>query len=237
MSWVSAIVVVEDYELLILAALDDLIRASAELVLDLVDHGHDEGRDEGEDKHRKLVLELLNDLGQNGNLLNLLRDGLKNLIMELNNRHDLLEDVPDVQGILLRIARRDRRLLHLGGIGVVLKLLHLRFLVTTEHTVGDLVQQVLQDASITVLALLQGALELFDLVLRQLIGHLARYRVQEVNTAKSASHTGIDFVASPAETHASAATDMWENIALAHLNQSKLAVVAVRQEIYDIMLE
>ena len=72
MSRVSGSIIIEYNVLLILAALNDLIGTGAELVLDLVDDGHNEWSNDGEDEDRKLLLELLNDLGEDWDLI----DGL-----------------------------------------------------------------------------------------------------------------------------------------------------------------
>lgn len=233
MSRVGGLVIVKDDMLLVVARLNDLVGAGAQFVLDLADDWHNEGCNQREHKDRKLVLELLNDLGQDGDLLDLLRDLLDNLIVELNRRHYLLEDVLDVQGILLRVPRRDGRLLHLRRVCVALQLLHLALLVVAaKQARGDLVEQVAQDAGVPLRALLQRALKLLNFVLGQLVGHFAGDRVQKVHAAKGASDDGVDFVAGALEAHACVATNVGKDIALAHLDEGKFAVVAVSQEIW-----
>jgi len=169
-SRVTASVIIKDDVLLILAALNDLRRTSTELVLDLLDDGYHERRHDGEDELRELVLQLLYNLGEDGNFLNSFCDGHQDLIMELNGWHDLLEDALDVTSVLLRLTRRDRHLLHLSGLGIVLDVGHLGFLViTTEQAVRDLVKKVLKDTSVSTRAVLQSALELLNLVLSELV--------------------------------------------------------------------
>lgn len=233
-SGVGTIIVVEDNVLLIQTALDDLAGSSPELILDLVDDRDNERGDEREDEHGQLLLKLLYQLGEDGDVLDLLGDGLENLVVELDRRHYLLEDVLDVARVLFRLARRNLGLFHLGGVGVVLKLLHFALLViTAKQAIGNLVEQVAEKARVAALALLQRALELLDFILRQLVGDLTRHGVQEVNATKGTRHTGVHLVASAGELHPGSASDMREDVALAHLDEGKLAVVAVRQEICD----
>ena len=108
------------YDVLLgLAALNDLMRSGAKLVLDLLqDRNHEWGHD-GEHPNRHLLLELLENLGQNGDLINHLADALQNLIVELDRRHDLLEDILDVTGELFGVTGGDLGVLHLRVVGVV----------------------------------------------------------------------------------------------------------------------
>ena len=172
MGRVGGSVVFKDNVLLVLAALDNLIGTGAELVLDLVDDRDDEGGNDGEDKNRELLFELLENLWQDGNLVNGLGDALNNFIMELDGGHDLLEDALDVLRVLLGLTWRNLHLLHLSGASVVLDVVHLLLLVVaSKETIGDFVKEVSEDAGVLVLALLECALELLNLVLSQLIGH------------------------------------------------------------------
>ncbi len=91
--------------------------------------------------------------------------------MELDDRHDLLEDLLDVAGELLGLARGDMHVLHLGRVRVVLDVVHLLLVPAAQDAIRDLPQESLKQAGILRLAVLQGALELVDLVLGQFVGH------------------------------------------------------------------
>ncbi|KIH89564.1 hypothetical protein SPBR_06515 [Sporothrix brasiliensis 5110] len=231
---VGALVVVEHNQLLVLAALDNLRRARGELGLDLLDDGHDKRRNDGEDKDGQLVLELLHQLREHGDLLNGLGDLLEDLVVEPDGGHDLRENVLNVHRVLLRPARRDAHLLHLRGRGVGLNVVHLVLLVAAaEDAVRDHVEHAGEHAGVRVLAALQGALKLLNLVLGQLVGHLAGHGVQEIHAAKGARHDGVDAVVGAPEADAGAAADVREDVGLAHLDQRQFRVVAVRQEILE----
>ena len=91
--------------------------------------------------------------------------------MKLDGWHDLLEDRFHVLRVLLRLAWRDLHLLHLGGAGIVLDIIHLLLLViTTKEAVGNLIEEISENSGVLVLALLERALELLDFVLSQLVG-------------------------------------------------------------------
>ena len=171
MGRVAAAIIVEDDVLLVLAALDDLGGAGAQLVLDLVDDGYDETCDNGEDKDGQLVLDLLDELGEDGDLLDGLGDLHDNLVVELYDRHDLLVDLLDIARELLGLERGDIEVLHLGRIRVVLDLVYLLLVPAAQDATGNLIQEILKNARILRLAVLQGALELLDLVLGQFVGH------------------------------------------------------------------
>lgn len=111
--------------------------------------------------------------------------------------------------------------------------MHLLLLVTaSEKTAGNHVQEVLKDASVAVLGALQGAFELFDLVLCQFVRDLASNRVQEVDASESSSDNGVDLVTGTLKPDLGAASDVGEDITLAHLDESQLGVVAVSEEVY-----
>lgn len=170
MGRVGAPVVVENVVLLVLAARDDLGGASGQLVLNLVDDRDNERSNELEDEDGQLLLQLLNNLGQNRDLGNGLRDVLEKLVMKLDDGHDLLEDVADVGGKLLGIPRRHAHVLHLGRLGVVLQVINLVLLIA-QQAIGNLVEQVAEDAGVIVAALLQCSLKILNLALRHLIRH------------------------------------------------------------------
>lgn len=83
-------VIVEDNQLLIFRTLDDLRRACRQFFLHLTDDRQDERCQQGEHENANLVLDLLDKIGQDWNLVNGLRDGLHELIVELHDRVDLL---------------------------------------------------------------------------------------------------------------------------------------------------
>jgi hypothetical protein len=66
---ISPIVLLEHNVLLVLAALNDLIRASLELCTELADKRDDERRHDREDELGELIFELLDDFGKNRDLL------------------------------------------------------------------------------------------------------------------------------------------------------------------------
>lgn len=60
---------------------------------------------------------------------------------------------------------------------------------------------------------------------------LAGDGVKKVDATESTSHDGVDAVSSALETNTSIASAVGEDVTLTHLNQGKLNVVAVREEI------
>ena len=167
---ICAVIIVKDDVLFVLAALNDLRRASLEFVTDLLDQGDDERSHDGEDKDRKLLLELFDELGQNRNLLNRLGNIHENLVVQLDGRHYLLEDLLNVTSVLFGVARGHIHVLHLGIVGVGLDLLELLLLiVAAKETAGNLVEQVLKETGIVTAAVLESAFQLVDLVLGELV--------------------------------------------------------------------
>ena len=226
-SRVGGVVVLKDNMLLGLAALDDLSSSGGKLILDLIKDGDDEGGNDGEDPERKLLLKLLDDLAEEGDLLNSRRDGLEKVVVELNGRSDLGKHVVDVDCELLRVPGRDGGILHLSGLGVVLNLVHFVLLVASNDAIGDLIQEVAEKAGVIVLVVLEGALEIVQLALGQLVRDFSSDRVQEIDTAKGAGDDGVDLVASALEPNLGVATNVREDITLAHLGERELDVVAV----------
>lgn len=100
---ISGAIVVEDNVLLLLGRVNELAGAGHELIFDVVDQRNDEGGNDREDKARKFFLELLNDLGQDRDLLHGGRDALHDLIVELDGRHNLVVSLLDILGELLRL--------------------------------------------------------------------------------------------------------------------------------------
>lgn len=159
MSGIGGRVVVPHNVLLVLAAVDDLLRPSLELGLDLIDERDDKWGNDGEDELSKLLLELLNDLGKHRNLLDSGSDALHDIVVELNGRHDLGEDVLDIPGELLGLTRRDRHVLELGVSGVGLDLLgFLALVLVAEKAIRNVVKEFSEHAGISVAALLESAL-------------------------------------------------------------------------------
>lgn len=169
--WVTRVVIFEHNVLLSLAALNDLFGASLELAADLVDEGDNERSNEGEDEDGQLLLELLDDLGQDGNLLKSGRDTLHDFIVELDGWHYLLEDILDVDGELLGLTGRDGSVLHLSLSCIGLELVDaLTLVLVAKDAVRDLVEKISEHAGVCLASLLEGALKLVNLVLGQLIG-------------------------------------------------------------------
>lgn len=168
---VTRVVIFEHNVLLSFAALNDLLRASLELAADLVDKGDNEGSNEREDEDGQLLLELLDDLGQDGNLLKSGRDTLHDFIVELDGGHHLLEDILDVDGELLGLTGRDGGVLHLSLGCIGLELVDaLTLVLVAKDAVRDLVEKISEHAGVCLASLLEGALKLINLVLGQLIG-------------------------------------------------------------------
>ncbi len=72
--WIRTVIIVEDNQLLILTALNDLRRASIQFGLDLVNDWYYEWSEEREDKNIDLLLDLLNESGQDWDFLNRFSD-------------------------------------------------------------------------------------------------------------------------------------------------------------------
>lgn len=237
----------EDNVLLSLAALNDFIGASLELVANLPDEGNDERGNEAEDENSKLLLQLLNNLRQNGDLLESIRNALHDIVMEFNGGHDLLESLLDVESELLRLSGRDGHVLHLGSRGIVLKLIDLiTLMLISKNAVGDLVKQISEQASVRLASLLKGTLKLLNFILSELVRNCEHLLVtgedelvfewrltftghgmKEINATKRSSDDGVNGATSPLDFKLCITTNVGENIALAQLNQGQLAVVAV----------
>lgn len=171
MSRVIRVVVIEHNVLLLLAALDDLVRTGSKLITDLMNQGHNEWRNDGENENRKLFFKLLDDLWKNRNLLHRRVDGLHNIIVELYGGHDLVVAVLDVHGELLRVTRRHSSVLHLSRIGVSLNFINLlTMILVPKDATGYLIKEFSQQASVSVLAVLKSTLKFINLILSQLIG-------------------------------------------------------------------
>lgn len=255
MGRIGAVVVLKDDVLLVLAALNDLGGTGGKLVLDLLQHRKDKRRDNLEHEERQLLLELLENLGQDGHLRDLLGQVLEQLVVELDGRHDLAEHLAHVVGQLLGFLGRNGQVLHLGRLGVLLQLVDLVLIgLAAEDAVGDLVEELAQKAGVRLLAVDEGAFEVRELALDHLVrdyGSLddifstvvkgtnsgriwhtfTRDRVQEVNTTKGAGDEGIDTLAGTRDPKLGIAADVREDIPLAQLDEGQLSVVAVSEEV------
>ena len=169
-SRVISVVIVEHDMLLLLTALDNLIRAGSKFIADLVNQGHNERRNDGKNEDRQLLFKLLNDLWKNRNLLHCRVDGLNNVIVKLDGGHDLVVAVLDVHGELLGVTRRHGSVLHLSSIGVRLNFINLLTVVlVAKDATGNLVQELTQQAGVSVLAVLKCTLKFINFILSQLI--------------------------------------------------------------------
>ena len=233
MGRVGAVVILENDVLLVPGAVDDLGGTSGKLVLDLVDKRNHDRSNDLEDEKRELLLELLDDLGEDGDLLDSLRYGLEEIVVELDDRHNLTEDLLDVESKLLGLPGGHAHVLKLRVGSVFLDLVKLVLLVAANQAIGDLVQKVAKKAGIAVAAGLKGSLEILDFALGHLIGQFTGDGVQEINTTESASDNGVDGVAGAGNAQLSVAADVGEDIALAHLDKSKLGVVTVGKVICE----
>lgn len=228
---IGGLVVLKDDVLLVLAALDDLGGTGRKLVLNLVNDRDDERSNDGEDPERELLLELLDNLVEDGDLLDGARNSLEDVVVELDGGADVGKHVADVLGELLGIFRRDAHVLHLGSSRVLLDLVHLVLLVATKNAIGDLVQEVAEVAGVLVAVLLEGALEVLELALGQLVGDLSGDGVEEIDTTECTGNQGVDLVAGTLDAQFGVAADVGEHIALTELNKGELNVVAVGKEI------
>lgn len=171
MGGVAAVVIVEDNVLLLFAALDDFLGTGLELIPDLVNQWHDELSNDGKDKNGQLLFQLLEDLGENRNFLNGRGNLLHDIVVILDDRHDLSKELFDVSRELFGISRRNGHVLHVRGIGIVLDLIDLLgLLLVIENPIRDLVKQIPEHACVAVLALLEGAFELINFILGQFVG-------------------------------------------------------------------
>lgn len=233
---IGVVVVGENSHLVLLAALDDLARAGVQLILNLRDDGHYVRRQQRENEEVDLVLELLNEFGQNWNLVDSRRDALHDVVVELDDRVDLLHDIVNLPCEGLRFLGTDVHVLHVRSVGVRLELVRFTSWViasTAKDAWGNLLEDVLEQRSIRVLSMTDSAFKLLELRLCSLVAELAHHRVEEVDATESSSDNGEDGVTGTTNLHLSAAADMREDITLAHFDQSKLCVVAVRREIFQ----
>lgn len=168
-------IVVEDNMLLGLAALNDLMRSGAKLILDLLQNRDHERGHNGENPDRHLLLKLFEDLGQNRDFLDHLADGLHQLIVELDGGHNLLEDVLNVLGELLGVTRGNLGVLHLRVCSVILDVLHFTLLVSAKDSIRDLAKKIFDHAGVAVLVVRQSTLELVQLILGELVGNWPLY--------------------------------------------------------------
>jgi hypothetical protein len=140
---VRGAVIVKHDVLCVLGRLDDLIATGVEFVLDLADDGHDVGCEEGEDEFVDFFLDIVDEVREDGDLLNGLGDTLHDFIVPFDDGFDLILDVVEVAGPFFGLAGRDTRVLHLVGLGVLFEFLHFAcFVFAAEDAGGDLVEQV-----------------------------------------------------------------------------------------------
>lgn len=168
---VSATIIVEHDVLLLLAALDDFIRASLELIADLMDERNNERRNDGKDEFGQLLFKLLNNLGEERDLLYCSSDGFHHVIVELNRRQNLVEDVLHVDCELLGIPGRNTHVLNLRRGSVGLDLINpVALVLIAEKPIWDFVEKLSEEAGVGILAFFQGSFKLINLILGQLVG-------------------------------------------------------------------
>ena len=129
MSRISRIIVMEDNQLFVLAALDNLRTTSVQLRLDLVDNRENEWSQEGEYEDVDLLFKLLNKIRKNGNLLNSFGDRLHELVVPFDDWIDFLRRLLHLSGKGFRLTGRDSHLRHLSRGSIGLKLICLSSLV------------------------------------------------------------------------------------------------------------
>lgn len=182
---VRRVVIREHNVLSSLAAVYDLIGASLHLRAELLHNGNNGGSNNAKDPDGQLLLQLLDNLGQNRDPLNGRRDSLEDAVVELDSRHDGLEHLSNVDSKGLGVTRRDRSGLHLSGRSVGLDLIDfVALMLSAENTVGNLIKKLTKDTGVLVLGLLKSSLQLLELVLGQFVGDCV-LRIRQYKRLKS----------------------------------------------------
>lgn len=141
MGRIGARIIAENNVLLTFAALDNLAGASLQFAANLANQGHNEGSNDGKDEFGELLLQLLYNLGQNGDLANGGVNTLHDVVMKLDNGHDLSKNVLNIDGEFFGVTRRDGCVFNLSGISVGLNLINpLSLVLIAEDAVGNLVE-------------------------------------------------------------------------------------------------
>ena len=233
MGRVGRVVVVEDNQLLVATALDNFRGTGSELLLDLADDGQDERSEQRKDKDVELLGELLEKIGQDGDLFDGLVDAHHKLVMELEDGVDLALDFLELLSPLFGLFRRELHVAHLSGGSVALQLINLTGLVlAAEKARGKSLEELLEQTSVLVLRSIDDALELLNLGLSGLVIQLTHDGMEEVDTTKGARHNRIDLVASALNTDLGVATNVREDVALAQLDESEFGVVGVGRIVF-----
>jgi hypothetical protein len=180
-------------------------------------------------------LNLFNELRKDRDLLNKFADGLHDLVMEFHDRVDLLDHLANLLGEGLRLLGCDVQVAHGGSVGVLLELVGLaRLVLAAEDAVRKLTQQLLDLALVLCpVSVCDGTLELLQLRLGSLVGNLTAHGVQEVDTTKGTSNDGVNLLARLLDVEASVTTNVGEDVALSHLNQSQLSIVRVCRVVFQ----
>lgn len=116
-------IIMEDNQLFVLGALDDLRRTFIQFGLDLVDDWYHKRGQETEDKDIDLVLDLFNKVRKNGDLVNSFSNLLHDFVMPLDDGVDFLGNLLHLARESLRLTWRNMRLGHLCSYGIGLQLI------------------------------------------------------------------------------------------------------------------
>lgn len=185
MGRVRRVFIIENDMLLFLAALNDFERSRLEFILDLMNQRHNKGRDDGEDENGELLLQLFDNLGENGDPLNRRADALHDAIVKLNGRHDCSVDILDIHGEFFGILWRDWLVLFLGGGCVRLNLVELVSMVASgKDTGGEFAEKSLKEARISHLAFIKSSFKLVNLILSQLIGYWRSISYDDIESVR-----------------------------------------------------
>lgn len=226
----------EDNQLLVATALNDLRGTGGELLLDLADDGQDERSEQREDKDVELLGELLEKIGQDGNLFDSFVDAHHKLVVELQDGVDLALDVLELLGPLFGLLGRELHVAHLSGGSVALQLINLAGLIlAAEKAGGKSLEELFEETGVLVLRTIDDAFQLLNLGLSGLVIQFAHDGMEEVDTTKGTCHDRIDLVTSTLNTDLGITTDMREDVALAHLDESEFGVVGVGTVVFETM--
>lgn len=224
----------EDNQLLVATALDDFGRTSSKLLLDLADNRQDKRSEQREDKDVELLGELLEKIGQDGDLFDGLVDAHHKLVVELEDGVDLVLNVLELLGPLFGLFRRELHVAHLSGGSVALQFINLAGLIlAAEEARRKSLEEFLEQTGVLVLRTIDDAFKLLNFGLGGLVIQFTHNGMEEVDTTKGTCHDGVNLMASTLNTDLSVATDMREDIALAQLDESEFSVVGMGRVVFE----